>query len=108
MSYLRCNAHNCSNNKNDLCVLREIQVDGSYADRRDGTFCSSFTEANDNYSNIVTRNSEPKPETDIGCDARNCSFNKDCKCVSPSVDISGVTAHCCSDTQCSTFDCRKK
>ena len=107
MSYLRCNARHCANNKNELCVLNQIRVDGTFADCRDETCCGSFTQAAENYSNVVSRNSEPKPETEIGCDVRRCSFNKECRCSAPSVDISGSEACACGETRCSTFDLKK-
>lgn len=107
MSYLRCNARNCSNNQNDLCIREGIQVDGATADTKNDTCCSSFTQRGENYSNVVSRNSQAQPETDIQCDVSNCSYNKDYKCMAASVDISGVAACTSRETQCSTFDCKK-
>ena len=107
MSYLRCNARNCSNNQNDLCIREGIQVDGATADTKNDTCCSSFTQRGENYSNVVSRNSQAQPETDIQCDAVNCSYNKECRCFAPSVDISGSGASTSRETQCSTFDCKK-
>ena len=80
MSYLRCNVRSCSN---------------------------SFTQRGENYSNVVSRNSQAQPETDIQCDVINCSYNKDLKCAAASVDISGSTACTSRETQCSTFDCKQ-
>ena len=107
MSYLRCNVRTCSNNQNDLCIREGIQVDGPTADNKDDTCCNSFTQRAENYSNVVSRNTAAEPETDIRCDAVNCSYNKDCKCAAPSVDISGAAASSCRETRCSTFDCKK-
>ncbi len=107
MSYLRCNARNCSNNQNDLCLREGIRVDGASADAKNETCCNSFTQRGENYSNVVSRNSRAQPETDIQCDVRTCSYNRDCACSAPSVDISGPTACSCRETQCSTFDCKK-
>jgi len=42
MSYLRCNARNCSNNQNDLCIREGIQVDGATADTKNDTCCNSL------------------------------------------------------------------
>ncbi len=107
MSYLRCNARNCSNNQNDLCLREDIRVDGATADCKNETCCNSFTQRGENYSNVVARNSKAQPETDIRCDVVNCSYNNDCRCVAASVDISGSAACSCRETQCSTFDCKK-
>ena len=107
MSYLRCNARHCSNNQNDLCIREDIRVEGATADRKNDTCCDSFTRRAENYSNVVARNTSAQPETDIQCDVCSCSYNKDCKCTAPSVDISGVSACTCKDTQCSTYDSKK-
>ena len=97
----------CSNNQNDLCIREGIRVDGPTADSKDDTCCNSFTQRGENYSNVVARNSAAEPETDIQCDAVNCSYNKEYKCMAPSVDISGSAATTVRETRCSTFDCKK-
>ncbi|MBR5537376.1 MAG: DUF1540 domain-containing protein [Clostridia bacterium] len=107
MSYLRCNVRTCSNNQNDLCIREGIRVDGPAADTKDDTCCCSFTQRGENYSNVVARNSAAQPETDIRCDAVNCTYNKEFKCIAPSVDISGSAASASRETRCSTFDCKK-
>ena len=107
MSYLRCNVRSCSNNQNELCIREGIKVDGPNADNKSDTCCNSFTQRGENYSNVVSRNSQAQPETDIQCDVINCSYNKDLKCAAASVDISGSTACTSRETQCSTFDCKK-
>ena len=106
MSYLRCNARNCSNNQNDLCIREGIRVDGMSANHKDDTCCSSFTQRGESYSNVVTHDTTAKPETDIQCDAGNCNYNKECRCFAPSVDISGSSASTSRETQCSNFDCK--
>lgn len=107
MSYLRCTARRCSNNQNDLCIREGIQVGGSSAECRSETQCSSFTQREDNYSNVVSRHTEATPETRVSCDACGCTYNQDKHCSAPSVDISGASACSCGETQCSTFDCRE-
>ena len=107
MSYLRCNVRTCSNNQNDLCIREGIQVDGPTADNKDDTCCNSFTQRAENYSNVVSRHTSAEPETAIQCDAVNCSYNKEYKCMAPSVDISGSAASTSLETCCSTFDCKK-
>lgn len=107
MSYLRCNVRSCSNNQNDLCIREDIRVDGAFADSKSDTCCNSFTQRGESYSNVVARNTRAEPETDIRCDVVNCSYNRDLKCSSASVDISGAGACSCGETQCSTFDCKK-
>ena len=107
MSYLRCNARNCSNNQNELCIRERLRVDSATADTKNATCCNSFTQRGENYSNVVSRNSQAQPETDIQCDVINCSYNKDLKCAAASVDISGSTACTSRETQCSTFDCKQ-
>lgn len=107
MSYLRCNASNCSYNQNDLCVREGIRVDGASADCKHDTCCNSFSQRSGSYTNSVGGGTTARPETDIDCDVRKCSYNKDCKCHASSVDISGSGACTCRETQCSTFDCKK-
>jgi hypothetical protein len=82
-------------------------VKGPTADTKNDTCCNSFTQRGENYSNVVSRNSQAQPETDIQCDVINCSYNKDLKCAAASVDISGSTACTSRETQCSTFDCKQ-
>lgn len=107
MSYLRCSARHCTNNQNDLCIRESIRVEGASADRKNDTCCESFTRRAENYSNVVARNTSAQPETDIHCDVRSCSYNRECKCSAPSVDIGGVSACTCKETQCSTYDSKK-
>ena len=104
MSYLRCDAHACGNNCRELCLLDQVQVDGRYAGERKDTRCESFTLRGADYSNVIQRNSAPRPETEISCGAATCVYNRDGRCSAPSVDISGLGASDRAQTECSTFD----
>ena len=50
---------------------------GSSAECRSETQCSSFTQREDNYSNVVSRHTEATPETRVSCDACGCTYNQD-------------------------------
>ena len=106
MSYLRCDARGCSNNRAELCLLEQIQVDGRNARERKDTRCESFTLRGPDYSNAVERAFEPRPETEVSCGADSCVYNRDCRCHAPSVDIGGQGASDPAQTECRTFDKR--
>jgi len=40
----------------------------------------------------------------VGCEATDCIYNcEGCKCVAPSINITGKEAHCPPETACGTF-----
>ena len=104
MTKLNCSVTNCYHNKNRLCCLSSIKVDGTTADVSDGTACASFKgKGSESYTNSCGCSDEPKDSINIECDAQKCVFNNSSKCVATSVTVDGDSACTCRETKCSTF-----
>lgn len=103
MAILNCTVGNCHYNKNNLCSLDSIHVEGSEATVAAATACGSFKErTNDSYSNMA--GCCPSKTASIDCGAVHCTYNKECKCHAGQIHVSGPNAHQSADTQCSTFE----
>ncbi|MGL4345026.1 MAG: DUF1540 domain-containing protein [Cellulosilyticaceae bacterium] len=101
MPKLTCDVRNCSHNKDNLCCLSLIEVDGPQATNVESTCCSYFGSSEYTSSNC---SHDPQYEVDIACKATGCLFNDHCKCNAVNVGISGAsTASCSHDTQCGSF-----
>jgi len=105
MTQLKCSATTCHNNKNHLCILNSIHVDGSTAHESEQTCCGSFTPKLSSMDNSA-HGIDVRPETKIKCHARDCVYNKDMLCSADSVQIAGHGADRSGDTECSTFRMR--
>lgn len=102
MTKLKCNAINCFHNREKLCCLSGIEVDGANAEMSDGTACVSFREKT-GASIICSCSEEPTECSDIQCKAKNCVYNAGCRCTANSVDVEGASACTCGETKCATF-----
>lgn len=103
MSELKCAVVNCVNNQEHCCCKGDIKIDGKEACKCDDTCCDSFQErrdGNDSYANALNH---PKQVVCIDCDAINCAYNSNYKCVADHVDIKGCGASDCRETACATF-----
>ncbi|OON96039.1 MAG: hypothetical protein ATN36_06755 [Epulopiscium sp. Nele67-Bin005] len=99
MPNLNCSVSNCAHNCSSLCGLNSIDVAGNNAHSTDATCCTNFLEGHG-----ATNHSENAvPETEISCQATNCSHNEGCKCHAQSVDVAGFEATNEFDTACSSF-----
>ena len=88
------------------CVDQGTTPDGETVGSTDSTTVAETPDGTDPDSDPESETSA-EPETAIQCDAVNCSYNKEYKCMAPSVDISGSAASTSRETRCSTFDCKK-
>ncbi|MBU5488827.1 DUF1540 domain-containing protein [Clostridium sp. MSJ-8] len=104
MTQLNCGVDNCAYNKKNLCFLDNIQVGGEEAIRSTGTCCNSFIEQTEGA--FINSNSEPSLESEIGCNAENCTYNDNCHCHASSIHICGDCASDNRDTCCDTFKCK--
>ena len=104
MTRLVCSVENCAYNKEHLCSLDEIKVDGEHATDSHSTCCASFRNSSESYSNCVDCECA-KTETEIECHAHNCTYNADCKCHADSIDVCGCGSDTARGTACSTFRC---
>ncbi|MBR5284849.1 MAG: DUF1540 domain-containing protein [Clostridia bacterium] len=105
MTELKCNATTCQSNCHGLCALNTIHVDGSTAEKPQETCCGSFTAKVSSMVNSANH-IDVRPETRIKCHARDCVYNRDMMCAADAVQINGMGADRCGDTQCSTFKAR--
>lgn len=103
MTRLKCSVKNCTHNDDCLCAENNITVGGQSADKPKETCCESFQERSGRMTNAVEHGT---PETSVGCHARNCRFNEDCKCQADEIGIAGSNACCCAETECASFDCQ--
>ena len=76
MTQLNCGVDNCAYNKKNLCFLDNIQIGGEEAIRSTGTCCNSFIEQTEGA--FINSTSEPSLESEIGCNAENCTYNDNC------------------------------
>lgn len=104
MPNLSCDVRNCSYNKDEMCSLNYIKVDGDDATNVEDTCCTNFDS-----SEYAASNSEHHVQckVDIKCSAAGCVYNKDEECTAPEIKMSGATTASCShDTQCASFWCK--
>ena len=104
MPILNCTVGNCDYNKDNLCCLDSIKVEGDNAKVSNDTACGSFKErSRDSYTSAVETCGCPTSTSDIDCKAVHCNYNDECKCRAGHIQVSGPNSHECCDTECSTF-----
>lgn len=104
MTDLKCSVTNCYYNKEKLCCLDSIKVDGTTAEISDETACASFKDRpENNFSNSCGCSSAPNHSIKIDCMAEKCVHNTACCCTASAIDVDGANACTCRDTRCSTF-----
>ncbi|MCD8396643.1 MAG: DUF1540 domain-containing protein [Lachnospiraceae bacterium] len=105
MPDLVCSAQNCRYNDSMYCCKGDIQVGGEEAKDCRDTCCESFHErTTDSVKDSCGCGMRPDRRIDIRCEAVNCEYNDDCACHADHVDISGVAACRCEETECVTFN----
>lgn len=101
MAELKCGVENCVYNKSECCCKGDIMVGGKRACCEDDTCCESFSEAGrDRFTSSLEH---PSKTISIDCEAVNCTYNSNYKCVAEHVDIRGCGACDCRETACATF-----
>lgn len=104
MPELNCMVTNCYYNKERLCCRGAINVEGDTAEVKDATACGSFRErSSDSFSNSCKCEEPPENRSDIDCSAEKCTYNTNCKCHAPNVEIQGQNATCTTETMCASF-----
>ncbi len=98
---LNCQVQSCRYNRDNLCALHAIRVDGPAARVGGQTCCDSFSPqvpgAPENVAGVT-----PSPEAAIRCAAQRCAYNRDHRCVAQRVYVGGDTSTK-SGTECLTF-----
>lgn len=107
MTNLKCSAIHCFYNKEKLCCLETIQVNGVTATNQDATECGSFKEnTREVYTNCACGAQNANRSLEIECNAKKCVYNTNCRCSAPAIDIAGESAVKSCDTECATFQCK--
>ena len=102
MSQLDCTVDSCLYNKTQCCCKGDIMVGGTHADTEEETCCESFCERRgDSYTSAIEH---PSKTISIDCEAMNCTYNSNYKCVADHVDIIGSGANTSGETVCATFE----
>lgn len=103
MTELKCEAENCTYNKDHLCSKGDILIGGRHAGKAGETCCESFLERRDGLDAFVSSISRPSSLISVDCEASRCVYNVNYKCHADKVDISGSRANERRETACSTF-----
>lgn len=102
MTELKCNVTQCANNQSSLCALNAIKVDGQMAATKDETLCASFASQSSAPTNAVSPGSA-SVETEIRCDASDCTYNDGRLCSASYIYVQGSGAKGANSTRCDTF-----
>lgn len=100
MTRLSCCVNSCSHNKQNCCCKDTIKVGGREANMSSSTSCESFLEENGSFMNSME---SPKSNLDVQCEATNCTHNCNRHCDASYIDINGVSACDCKETECNSF-----
>lgn len=101
MTKLQCSVKNCVHNADNCCCKQAIIVDGSGAKEACQTCCGSFDQNKDgSFQNMFKT---PESRLEIDCEAVNCVYNENRRCVAERIGITGDGASEASHTECATF-----
>ena len=103
MAELRCSVENCTYNCDRCCCKGDIMVGGQKACCCGETCCESFTQRREGTDSFKSSVVHPSKTISIDCEAVNCLYNSNYKCVADHVDIRGCGACDCRETACGTF-----
>lgn len=101
MPLLVCSAQSCVYNNGMYCSRGDIKIGGEEAKTFGETCCTSFEER----TSMGAKSSmgSPSQKIKVVCEACECKYNEDRVCEAGKIDISGVSACKCEQTECSTF-----
>ncbi len=106
MPALVCSAKNCRYNDSMYCCKGDIDVGGAQAVVCQDTCCESFHERTQDEMKDSCGCGHKERNIDIRCEATKCEYNDSCVCRADHVDIAGVSACRCDETECVTFNGR--
>lgn len=104
MAELQCIVENCAYNRETYCCKGDIMVGGKHADSEDDTCCESFAQRREGMDSYTSSLFHPSKVISIDCEAANCTYNNNYKCLADHVDIKGCGASDSKETLCSTFN----
>lgn len=103
MTYLDCTVTGCIYNEDKCCCKNDIKIEGRSAEASHETCCGSFRERGEkDGKNAVKRVSK---ETNVECEACNCTFNEKGMCSAEHIGVAGGNACTCGETECASFRC---
>lgn len=101
MPKISCSAHSCVYNADSCCSLTNVDVGGSRAKKACETCCDSFVEADMGAQNSCAECACSFSEVD--CAAKKCVYNHEGTCAATTIQVCGVGACRCDQTECETF-----
>lgn len=99
MAELRCGAEQCSYNSDHLCCKGDIMVGETGFGELKNVNCDSFREKGEN-DQFRSSLDHPCETIRIDCEANQCIFNSNYKCVAKRVDITSLGS---SSAKCATY-----
>ncbi len=100
MAEISCTVTNCYFNKTNGCTAPAIKVDGKKAFESRSTCCNTFVVQR---PGVMSSKSDPQSESEVGCDAVKCVYNKNERCSASDILVNGKNAESHEETCCSTF-----
>ena len=104
MTRLDCTVTSCLYNKERCCCTDNIEVTGDHARHSRDTCCISFRERT--ADGVRSSVDIPTKNTDVICQAVECTFNENCHCQAKHISVAGGAACDCRETECATFRCK--
>lgn len=103
MTDLACKVKNCIFHSSDnYCERDNIKVGGCSATDCKSTCCTNYERGTrDKFFNSCGCGTA---KTEISCEAVNCRFNKENRCVSKHIDVKPVKDTGFGDTECASFE----
>ena len=102
MTELKCSVTSCGSNKQQMCTLHSINVDGATAHCKDDTCCHSFHDRSSAPTNSMDSGT-PSMETEVRCQAIDCQYNDAKACNASYIYVQGSGTNHSNDTRCDTF-----
>ena len=101
MTKLECAVTNCLHNSEKRCCKQAIIVDGHEAKEKEETCCGSFDEKKGSMFRNIFKT--PENRLEVECEAVNCVYNSDRRCVAEHIGIAGGEAKTAVQTECASF-----
>lgn len=108
MPELKCTVQTCTHNKQYICDLDAIKVEGASAKNAAGTSCASFEEKKEGsgYSNSMSNSTGTASDCScVECKATDCKYNEQCSCNAGKISVEGGDASTSAQTECASFIC---
>ncbi len=101
MTTLDCNVTGCIHNAENCCCKNAIIVEGHSAKVKQDTCCGSYDEKKGSMFHNIFKT--PENRLEVECEAVNCVYNSDRRCVAEHIGIAGGDAKAAVQTECASF-----